>query len=480
MRKTVLGLLAKQVITTSLGNKAVWVLAGIISLLMVYAAVTGLQAYNQQTSSTLGFRKQVRDNWENMPDKHPHRMAHYGYIVFRARHPLSFFDAGMESYTGNAVFLEAHRQNTVNFSEAGSSTGLLRFGEISLAMILQMLVPLTLFFIGFGTVAADRENGTLKLLLSQGVSWKEIITGKAIGLTCVALCLLLPAVLLLLGGWMWIPGKPAGEVLRLPWIVLLYVVYLGIISTIAVLVSTAARTARSALVVLLGLWLLFAIILPRTAQAIGTYLYPSPSKIAFDTAIEKDLIKQGDSHNPNDAHYKALKDSVLRVYKADSVQQLSFNYSGFQMKEGERLSAAIYNRHLVNLLKTYQQQNNVSRVSAFINPFAAIRNISMAVCGTDFNSYVRFQQQAEDYRYRLAQHMNDLQIKLISNKKLSDTAQPYRISKSYWKAFPDFTYQQTSQADIAGNEALSLMALVCWTVLLTGVTHLLSKKIKAV
>lgn len=480
MRKTVLGLLAKQVITTSLGNKAVWALACIISLLMVYAAVTGLQVYNRQTSSTLGFKKQVRDNWEKMPDKHPHRMAHYGYIVFRARHPLSFFDAGMESYTGNAVFLEAHRQNTVNFSEAESSTGLLRFGEISLAMILQMLVPLTLFFIGFGTVAADRENGTLKLLLSQGVSWKEIITGKAIGLICVALCLLLPAVLLLLGGWMWIPGKLAGEVLRLPWIILLYVVYLCIISTIAVLVSTAVKTARSALVVLLGLWLLFTVILPRTAQAIGTYLYPSPSKIAFDTAIEKDLIKQGDSHNPNDAHYKALKDSVLRVYKADSVQQLSFNYSGFQMKEGERLSAAIYNRHLANLLKIYQQQNNVSRISAFINPFAAIRTISMAVCGTDFNSYVRFQQQAEDYRYRLAQHMNDLQIKLISNKKLSDKAQPYRISKSYWKAFPDFTYQQASQADIISNEAISLMALVCWTVLLTGVTHLLSKKIKAV
>ena len=45
---------------------------------------------------------------------------------FRLKHPLSTFDFGIESYTGNAVFLEAHRQNMVNFSEAGFSTGLLR------------------------------------------------------------------------------------------------------------------------------------------------------------------------------------------------------------------------------------------------------------------------------------------------------------------------------------------------------------------
>ena len=481
MRKTVLMLLAKQVIRAAFGSKAMLVLTGIIVLLMVYAAVTGLNEYKKQTATRLRFQQQVRENWEKMPDKHPHRMAHYGYIVFRARHPLSFFDFGTESYTGNAVFLEAHRQNTVNFSEAGFSTGLLRFGEISIAMILQVLVPLVIFFTGFSTVAADRENGTLKLLLSQGTSWKEIITGKSAGLACVALCFLLPAVLLLLLGWIWTrTEEPAGEALRLPWIVLSYVLYFCIISTTAVLVSAVSKTAKAALVALIGIWLLFAIILPRTTQAVGTYLYPSPSKIEFETAIEKDLIIQGDSHDPNDAHYKALKDSILHANRADSVAQLSFNYSGFQMREGERLSAEIYNRHLSQLLGLYAKQNNASRVSAFLDPFAAIRNISMAVCGTDFNSYVSFQQQAEDYRYRLAQHMNDLQIKLISNKKLSDGDKPYSISKNYWKAFPDFTYRRTSQADAMRQEALSSAALLFWLAVLTMIIHVLSKKLKAV
>lgn len=476
MKPDVLILFARQVYVNAFKNKAVVTLLGIILALQVYAAYSGAAIYQQQTASRLMYQQQVRHNWEKMPDKHPHRMAHYGYIVFRPKHILSFFDPGIESYTGNAVFLEAHRQNTVNFSEAGFSTGMLRFGEISMAMILQVLAPLFIFFTGFATVAADRENGTLKILLSQGTSWKEIITGKTMGLLAIALTVLLFAIVILIAGCLIIPKHQfrADELLRILWLGLCYTLYFGMVCMITVFISAVCQTARLALVTLIGIWLLCAVILPRTTQAMGNFLYASPSRIAFETAIEKDLIKKGDSHDPNDPYYKALKDSVLKAYKVDSVQQLPFNYSGFQMKEGERISAMVYNQHLMALLATYERQNNVARLSAFINPFAALRNISMALSGTDFNSYTRFQQQAEDYRYKLAQHMNELQIKLISN------AHPNNISRAYWKSFPDFKYESKGTATVIKTELLCLEALVSWTVLLAVIAIILSKKLKAI
>jgi ABC-2 type transport system permease protein len=94
------------------------------------------------------------------------------YVAFRQKYFLSFFDFGMDAYTGKSVFLEAHRQNTVNFSEAGQSGSLLRFGQISVAMILQTLLSLLLFFWGYDLVARERAEGTLKLLLTQGLSWQ--------------------------------------------------------------------------------------------------------------------------------------------------------------------------------------------------------------------------------------------------------------------------------------------------------------------
>ena len=150
-----------------------------------------------QNNQRLHYKALVRAQWLAKPDKHPHRMAHYGYLAFREKHELSFFDFGMDSYVGNAVFLEAHKQNTANFSEAGFSNSMLRFGEISTAMVLQILLPLLIFFLGFNSVAAERENGTLKLLLSQGINWKQLLLGKIFGIASVIMMLFIPTILVL-------------------------------------------------------------------------------------------------------------------------------------------------------------------------------------------------------------------------------------------------------------------------------------------
>jgi ABC-2 type transport system permease protein len=351
-----------------------------------------------------------------------------------------------------------------------------------MAMILQILVPLVIFFIGFNTVAADRENGTLKILLGQGVSWTEILTGKILGLLGIALSILLLGIVLLVVTCLTIPQNQftANDGLLIGWILLCYVLYFGIICMIAVVISAYSRTSKLALLSLISLWLLWAIILPRSMQAAGNFLYASPSRIEFEAAIEKDLIQKGDSHNPDDPYYKTLKDSVLKAHNVSSVEQLPFNYGGYQMKEGERISATIYNQHLFALLKRYEQQNDVSRLSAFVNPLLALRNISMGISGTGFNTYMQFQQQAEDYRYQLAQHMNDLQIKLISNKKLGDQDKPYSISREYWKSLPDFSYKVDSPAVMIAGETRSLFALVCWMLLLITTVVILSKELKAI
>ena len=476
MRISILKILAQQVWFSILKTKTAKGLLALMCCLTLFALYSGYQNLDYQQNMREEYQRQVRHNWENNPDKHPHRMAHYGYIAFREKHPLSFFDFGMESYTGNAVFLEAHRQNTVNFSEASLSTGILRFGEIHVAMILQVLLPLLIFFWGFNLIAADRENGTLKILISQGTSWSELIVGRALGLFSVVSVVLLTGIV---GGFMVLILKNA-PLSNFMFLSLFYAVYIFICCLIAVLISAASPSSKAALTQLLGLWLLFAIILPRVSQAFGQFLYPSPSKIAFETAIEAELIQKGDSHNPNDPYYKMFKDSVLRANRVDSVQQLNFNYSGLQMKEGERISSETYIKHQQNLMKTYEKQQSIGRLLAFINPFLAIKNLSMALTGTDFATYTHFQTEAEAYRYRLAQQMNDWQIQFISNKKLGATDKPYFISREFWKQFPDFHYSFLTIKTVFKNEILSIVALIAWLVGLSFMIKMMSKRLKAI
>jgi ABC-2 type transport system permease protein len=477
MRWKIVILFARQMYVQAFRAKANRLLAGMLVLLILYASWNGYSTWKQQVGTRHAYEEQVRQNWEKMPDKHPHRMAHYGYLAFRPKPSLSFFDFGMESYTGNVVFLEAHRQNSVNFSEAGLSTGLLRFGEISIAMVLQVLLPLVLFFMGFSSVAADRENGTLRILKGQGASWKEIIFGRSLGLLAIGGSFLLFALLILLVVCITrSSGGHADDGWKASWLALLYLAYLAMLSLIAVLVSAVSKSSRLALVSLIGIWLLFTIVIPRGANAFGKFLHPAPSKIEFEAGVEKELLKKGDSHDPNDPYYKALKDSLLTSYGVDSVQELPFNYSGFQMKEGERISTEVYNRHFSALLRVYEKQNKVSAWISFIDPFIGLRNISMALSGTDFGSYTRFQQQAEEYRYKLAQQMNELQIQYIGNQRSADN----KISRDFWKSLPDLEYKPATIAEIRKQEGLSLAALTAWLLLMILVVIAFSEKIKLV
>ena len=474
-------LLARHVWKTAFENRAVFGLTLGIGLLLAYAAITGWTTFRTQNAIRANYQQQARQDWLGNPDKHPHRMAHYGHFAFRPKSPLSLFDFGMESFLGSTIFLEAHKQNAVNFSEASFSTGMLRFGEISMAMVLQVLLPLLIFFLGFDTIAADRENGTLKIMLSQGVSWRQLILGRSTGLVGLTMTLFVPV--MGVTGLLWLMaqgGQITGdETARLFLLLLAYFGYLVIFCVLAVLVSAVSRTAKTALVSLIGLWLMLTIVLPRGSQALGSYLYPAPSKGQFFADVQADILKEGDSHNPSDPHYKAIKDSLLTTYRIDSVGQLPFNYSGFVMAEGERISAGIYDRHLARLLMVYDRQNSFAKATAFVNPFMAIKNGSMALSGTDYASYVHFQQQAEQYRYEMAQKMNGLQMEFIPNQKPRPTDKPHRIDHKHWEDVPQFTYRPSGVGSVLRGEWLSLLALVFWLVGLGFVIRLLTSTLTA-
>ena len=479
MRKKVIVLFARQFLKDIFRSKVMYVALGLMVLLIVFSGLTGYNNYHDQNFIRYKVQDEVQESWENNPDKHPHRMAHYGSFALRMKHVLSIFDMGMENFVGNAVFLEAHKQNTVNFSEASMSNGILRFGEVSLAMLLKVIVPLLIFYLGFASVARERENGTLKLLIGQGIKREEIVFGKWLGLLSLSL-LFLNAVFILVLFFVVKENHNfylADSLNRFFILFTAYLLFYSILSAITVLVSAFSNTAKAALIKLLGIWLLFVIIIPKSLQAVGHYLYPTPSKIEIETAVEHDLKKLGDSHNPEDPHFKALKDSVLLANGVKNVNDLPFNYSGFVMSQGEKLSTKVYLGHQNLLYEVYDKQNNLERYSALINPYSAIKNLSMALSETDFKSFLHFKDKAESYRYHLAQEMNRLQMELIPNKGKEG---PNQISNKYWKEFPPFEYSFLNITQLIKNELTSISALFIWSILVVFGLVRYSANLKAI
>jgi ABC-2 type transport system permease protein len=449
-------------------------LFSVLLVVSLLATLTGWQYVSKFNSQQKAAHQQVHAQWMSQPNRHPHRVAHYGYLVFREKSPLSFFDFGLDSYVGNSVFLEAHRQNTVNMSEAGFSNGMLRFGELSMAMVLQLLVPLFIIFIGFQTVAGLKQNGVLKILLCQKASYLDILLGKTLGLTAAVWILFLPLLLIsLVAGNLFISGSPSGEtLLRITLIVSLYALYFLIISMLVVGISAFSSSAKNALMLLVLIWMLFFIVIPKSAQTLGNSLHPAPDKIAFEQAIEADVSKQGDSHNPDDPHFATLKANTLKKYGVDSISSLPVNYGALVMQEGEQISSGIFNKHFDRLIRIYKSQNAVSSILSFLDPYLAIRNISMNLSGTDFDSYTAFQKQTEKYRFEKTRKLNEIHLTQI--KFQNDSKQ--KVSARNWQQQPDFAFKPLTIARNLSAGRLSLAALCLWILAGFGALTYISSK----
>lgn len=482
MRINIIRILSRQIWRDKLTNSATVFLVVTCNILLIVALIAGHSNISRQQEASKEYSHEVRERWENQPDKHPHRMAHYGYVAFRQPYPLSFFDFGVDSYVGKSVFLEAHKQNSVIFSEVSLSGSLLRFGEITAGMIFQLLLPLLIFFLGFDVISKERENGTLKLLLTQGITWGEVIIGKSIGLFSVSLTLVTPSLLI---GWVLIFLIDAGNegyriCLRYGLLVAFYLMYFLVITLLAVLISAKSSNSRSSLTTMIAAWLIFTLVVPRVAQFIGHNLYPTPSKIEFDSKVEQDLLQLGDSHNPNDPHFKHLKDSLMKAYNVDSVHQLPFNYSGFVMREGERLSSTAYAIHQQCLVKRYIEQQELFKYVAVINPYIAIKNISMCLSGSDYRAFNDFHNQTEVFRYQLAQRMNELQMKYISNGSKGSAAKTSKISKDYWLQHPEFHHVFLTPRSVIQNELISFVSILLWLLGLIFCIKLFAHHLKAI
>jgi ABC-2 type transport system permease protein len=360
------------------------------------------------------------------------------------------------------MFLEGHRQNTANFGDVRQSSLLIRFGQLTPAFILQVVAPLLLIFLGYGELARETERGTLRLLMLQGTSRSQVVGGKLLALGIVALLAALPA----LTGFALIAGQPGALALPMFVIALGYLAYLALWTLLILIVSALVRRSRDALLALVALWAVTVVLLPRVAPDMASAAIPLQNRMQTDVAIARDLRRMGDSHNPDDAHFAAFKQSVLQRYGVTRIEDLPVNYKGLLGMEGERMTSSLFDRYARISYDAQDRQNGLVSTIGALSPTIALRSLSMAAAGTDFSAHRRFLEQAEAYRYALVQRLNRMQAEDVSyaddSAKDADADRRKRVSAQNWQAMPAFSFAPPTGTDLARGALPGLAVVLLW------------------
>lgn len=437
--------------------------AAVFSLLLL-TVLTLLASFNawehQRHANAERARYQTEANREfaAQPDRHPHRVVHYGHFLFRPLNPLAAFDPGIDGFTGHTLFLEGHRQNSANFGDVRQHSLLLRFGQLTPAFVLQVLAPLLLVFFGHAGVARERESGTLRVLLAQGVGSQELVLGKVLALAGVAGLALAPALLAL--AWFAASGQA-------PWPLALvlaagYAGWLLLWCLAVALVSTLARRGRDALLVLLTAWAVAVIMVPRWAPSVANTAVALPSRLEDNIHVQRDYLALGDAHNPDDPKFAAFRKQVLERHGVTRVEDLPVNYKGVLGMESERLSSELFNRYANAAFERQERQNAVVDAFSWISPALALRRLSMTAAGTDLAAYRHFLEQGERYRYELVQGLNRIQAESLRYEDDANPNKENRVSRTHWQTFPPFHYTPTPLAGSLQRATSAGLVLLLW------------------
>jgi ABC-2 type transport system permease protein len=445
---------------------------GLLTLLLFAACLSAWEQQRHAATERARYQARVDAAFKAQPDRHPHRMVHYGQFVFRPLNLLAAFDPGIDGFTGNTLFLEGHRQNGANFGDVRQTSLLLRFGALTPAFVLQVLAPLLLVFFGHAAVARERESGTLRILLAQGVASRQVVLGKLLALCGFAAGMLVPAWI----GLALLAGAGAAPVAATV-LAAGYGAWLLVWTLAVVLVSLLCKRGRDALLALLALWTVVVILLPRWVPELASRAVDVPTRFETAIAVQRDYLALGDAHNPDDSQFRAFRDRLLAQYGVTRVEDLPVNFKGLVGMEGERKSSALFGRYAAATFDLQARQNGIVDGFGWLAPTLALRRLSMAASGTDLAGFRSFSEQAERYRYGLVQGLNRLQVDQV--RYLDDTTpgKENRIAHAHWQAMPAFRFVPMPLRATLRHAAPAGAILLAWVALLSLSTWLLAGRL---
>lgn len=175
------------------------------------------------------------------------------------------------------------------FGEFDSDPLPIMFPLIDLTFIVTILLSLIALLFSYDSVCGEKEDGTLKLIFSNGLSRSKVVLGKIIG---GASTLFIPFLISLILGLLIIHLNPRVSWAGANWgafclIILGSVLYFTLFYCLGIFISSRHQSSSSSIMTSLFVWVLLILLIPNLSPYVASFISKTPSKIKIDREIER-------------------------------------------------------------------------------------------------------------------------------------------------------------------------------------------------
>lgn len=431
-------------------------------ILFVLALYVGFVYYETASKDRTESRQKVRELWLGQEEKNPHAAGHYGTYAFKPLSVFNLMEKGIDPYTGQAIRIETHKQNPPEIRAAEDSTFLLRSGELTIGFAFLYIIPLLIIVVVHGMISKEKEQGTLKLAICQGITKMELLCGKISGAVAILSVIVFPVI----AGLVWVVFQHAdGEETLFPAIILLsgYSVYFLIFLFVSIAVSAIHETSRKSLLALFSFWITVCVIIPKISAFISEQIYRTPSAYDFTEDIEKETLQGG---YEGVAHWKELnkkaEKELMTEYGTSNPDSLPVSVFGYALQILEDEGHAAYERNYKKIDSLFVNQNRIHSYLSVLSPFMNMRFVSMGISGSDVGEYFHFIDFSEIYRRKMMGILNE---DIMEHQKKDQKNMDYKGNCKLWQKVPDFAYKPRNFQERLMEYSLNLQFLMFWLAL---------------
>ncbi len=410
------GAIARKELLHHLAGFRFW--AGAVLAIVLAASSTWIAArdYNLRLD---GYRERVANE-----EKELRTVSVYSYLqplVVRPPEPLSVLDQGFDSGLGTDVKIN-------RFAIPVEATGGRRGNEllasvpaVDLTAVVSAVLGLLAMLLTCDAVTGEREGGTLKAILANGVSRQAVLVGKLAG-SLLAITLPLAAGLLVSLVIFTLEVKEpltSGQWLRVGGLAGSYLAYLSLALLLGFLISLHVRGTSRALSLSVLVWLLFTIVIPGAAWAaasdlVATERFKQTTEREITELNERqDRLLARESHplraaiSGHTAISFANGESRAVRYRNGSATfyaALAKHYR-FEAESGARHAAAVY-----GLRQRYEERlrqgERLGAALAAVSPAFLLDRLSESFAGTSVAECDRFLAASRRYRTEILAYVD--------------------------------------------------------------------------
>ncbi len=387
-------------------------------ILFVSSAVILTQDYSDRLTQ---YNSDITDHEKELDNIYT--FSRLATTIDRPPAPLSVLCQGADKRLGTSVVAAFDRAPTIAVESGTRNPLMVVFPKLDLTTIIQVILSLLVILFSYDAISGDRENGVLRLVVSNSISRHSILLGNMIG---SILSLLIPLFLGIVSAALIFMINPSisitpDDLMKILLIFLLSAMYLSIFYFLGLFLSSRFRKSATALIFLLLIWVIFIIIIPNTAVHLGKLAVDIPDKSEVNNRAQTlrgewyGEMQQYVENHPRPAHdYDFIRGR--NVYTGDLPYAYRLWYAPREVFQWNH-DGSIYGHNLrmeyedrtLQLYQDYQNrltvQVNAARIFSMISPAWIFNNISSIISGTSDTQYLSFLDQSLLYRQELIRYM---------------------------------------------------------------------------